>query len=265
MINPNFYKQPVAIDSNQHRQLKLAQPVQDWSVAADLNAIFLASVEFGDACCEYPIVFVEAGKDDQTGKMLVAPIAVMGVQDKQNLYVDKGQWRAAYLPAMVRAYPFGLARQDEARVLVVMDRAFGGWSETEGQALFDADGKPTELLSGMRDQLEKLEGEIQRTRLFGAMLVDSNLLQPMRFDATLPDGRQVSMDGFLTVDEKRVAELPDAKVLEMHRNGVLGLIHAHQISLRHMRRLVQWHVDRLPAAAAPAGAAAPANAAATTA
>jgi hypothetical protein len=107
-------------------------------------------------------------------------------------------------------------------------------------------------MNGVRDQLERVETEIQRTRLFGTLMVDADLLQPMRFDATLPDGSTVSVDGFLTVDEKKLAELPDAKVLEFHKNGVLGLIHAHQISLRHMRRLVDWHVARKQAAADPA-------------
>ena len=39
------------------------------------------------------------------------------------------------------------------------------------------------------------------------------------------------------------------------RNGLMGLIHAHQISLGNMARLVEWHVERLAAekaAAAPA-------------
>ena len=110
----------------------------------------------------------------------------------------------------------------------------------------------------MRDQLEKLETEIQRTRLFGSLLVDNELLQSMRFDATLPDGRQVSLDGFLTIDEKRFAELPDAKVVELHRSGAMGLIHAHQISLRHMRRLVEWHAQRVGDGAAGAPPAVPA-------
>lgn len=253
MINPNLYKQPVPVDSVRHRQTRLAHAVTDWGVAADLNAIFVASVEFGDVCCEYPIVFVDAGKDEKSGKALVAPIAVMGVVDKQNLYAEAGAWRAAYVPALLRAYPFGIARQDETRVVVVMDEGFDGWSQTEGQALFDAEGKPSELLASMRDHLEKVETEIQRTRLFGTLLVEAELLQPMRFDATLPDGKQLSVDGFLTVNEQRFAELPDARIAEFHKSGVLGLIHAHQISLRHMRRLVEWHAARL-GAAAPAAA-----------
>ena len=253
MINPNLYKQPVAVDSNAHRALKLAQPVADWSIAADLNAIFVASVEFGDACCEYPLVFIDAGKDEQTGKPLVAPIAVLGLTDKSNLFVEGGRWRANYMPALLRSYPFGIARQDDTRVLVVIDRAYAGWSTASGQELFDAQGKPAQLLEGMREQLEKVEIEIQRTRLFGNVLVDADLLQPMRFDATLPDGKSLSVDGFMAVDEKKFGALPDDKILEFHRSGVLGLIHAHQISMRHMRRLVDWHLQRL-AAATPAQA-----------
>jgi hypothetical protein len=48
-------------------------------------------------------------------------------------------------------------------------------------------------------------------------------------------------------------ELPDAVVVELHRNGILGLIQLHWVSLGNMRRLLDWHVER-SAAAAPAAA-----------
>ena len=76
----------------------------------------------------------------------------------------------------------------------------------------------------------------------------------MRFDATLPDGSKLTVDGFLTVDEKKLNTLPDDVVLELHRAGVLGLVHAHHVSLGDMRKLVEWHAQR-PAVAAPAAAA----------
>ena len=123
---------------------------------------------------------------------------------------------------------------------------------TEGTVLFNDDGQPSEYLTAVRDQLEKIEAEVQRTRLFGEALVQADLLTEMRFDATLPDGKTLTVDGFLAVDEKKFATLSDAKVLELHKNGALGLIHAHQISLRHMRRLVEWRQQREAASAAPA-------------
>jgi hypothetical protein len=238
------------VDSAQHRNLKLKVPITDWTVADKLNAIFVAAVEFGDVCREFPIVFVKAGKDAD-GRESIAPIAVLGLTQNQNLYVSGERWRAQYMPAILRFYPFCIARMDETRFAVCMDTAFKGLNADEGQPLFDAEGKPSEMLQTMQKQLEALEAEIQRTRLVGQRLQELDLLREMRFDATMPDGRQHTVDGFLTVDEAKVTALPDNVVAELHRNGMLGLVHLHWVSLGNMRRLVDWHVER-SAAVAPA-------------
>jgi hypothetical protein len=83
----------------------------------------------------------------------------------------------------------------------------------------------------------------------------------MRFDTTLPDGRQHTVDGFLTVDDKKVTDLPEATVMELHRTGILGLIHLHWVSIGNMRRLADWYTARTlgTAAAAPAVAGAAAT------
>jgi hypothetical protein len=118
--------------------------------------------------------------------------------------------------------------------------------------VFEADGQPAPLLKTMQTQLETLEAEIQRTRLVGQRLLELDVLRDMRFDATLPDGRKHSVDGFLAVDDKKMTALPDAVVAELHRSGVLGLVHLHWVSLGNMRRLMDWHVERSAASAAPA-------------
>lgn len=247
MINQNLFKKVAVLDSTVHRPYRMPRVADDWSVARDLNSQFLASVEFGDASVEYPILFVNAGTGDD-GKRQIAPIVVLGLTDKENLFIDPAdprKWRASYIPALLRTYPFGVARVDPQRVMVVIDEAWAGWSQEQGEPLFDAEGKPGERVVRMREQLEKLEAEIQRTRLFGDMLVGADLLSEMRFEATMPDGKKITVDGFLTVDEKKLAVLPDAKVVELHRSGALGLIHAHQISMRHMRKLVEWRVQKM--------------------
>jgi len=87
LINQNLHKQPIALDSQQHRRHKVAFPVTDWSVASKLNAIFVAATEFGDVCKEYPIVFVRAGREAD-GREQIAPIAVLGVAGEDNLYLE---------------------------------------------------------------------------------------------------------------------------------------------------------------------------------
>jgi SapC len=257
LINQNLHVQPEALDSVQHRNVKLRLPITDWAVGSRLNALFVAAAEFGDVCREFPIVFVKAGQDPD-GKDAIAPIAVLGLTQNQNLYVSGERWRAQYMPAILRMYPFCIARIDAERFAICVDKAFSGLNTDEGQPVFDADGKPSELLQTMQKQLEGLETEIQRTRLVGRRLLELDLLRDMRFDVTLPDGRQHTVDGFLTVDEAKVTALPDNVVAELHRNGILGLIHLHWVSMGNMRRLVDWHVER-GAATAPSPAAVTSN------
>jgi hypothetical protein len=249
VIIQTLHRQPVALDRTAHKTLKLRLPVTDWGVAGKLNSLFIAAVEFGDACREYPVVFVRAGLDPQ-GKPLIAPVAVFGLAQEENLFLQKdGSWRASYLPAVLRMYPFAIGRIDENSFAICVDTGWSGVSQTEGDALFDDVGQPTLLTTTVQKQLEQTETEVQRTRLVGSKLMELDLLREMRFDATLPDGKTISVDGFLTVDEDKLKALPDAALVDLQRTGVLGLIHAHMISLGNMRRLAEWRLQRMQAAA----------------
>jgi hypothetical protein len=193
------------------------------------------------------VVWIEAGTD-ANGVRQVAPIAVFGLAKGQNLCLEAARGArltcgvAAHVP--VRAGPFGrravrdLPRRPQLARLSLDD----------GEPLFEADGTPTALTLDIQRQLEQVEMEVERTRLMGLELLRLDLLREMRFQATLPEGGSVGADGFLTVDEKRFAELPDAELPKMHRSGLLRLVHGHQSSLSNMRRLAQWHVQRNGAA-----------------
>jgi len=250
MIVEALYKKVVVLDRVQHRSLRLKHPFSNFTPTSSLNAMFVTAVEFADACREYPIIFVRAGKDEKTGKDNMAPMAVLGVTQGENLYLlPDGRWRTTYLPAFMRRYPFGMAGVGNDQMALCIDRGWEGWSETEGDPLFDAKGEPTELTKSVQEFVTNFEQEVERTRLFCSALLEAGIMQDMRFDATLPDGKKVSVDGFLAVDEQKLSALPDAKVLEWHRNGILGLLHAQQISMGLMRRLVEWHAERLAAKA----------------
>ncbi len=252
MINQNLHRKPVALDRIKHRQTRLDTTARDLSELRRMNAFFVAGAEFVDACRDYPIVWVRAGKDDQ-GKDQVAPVAVFGITSGENLCIDGDAWRVRYVPAMVRLYPFAMARVSPTEMVVCIDESWIGLSEGgAGQALFNADGTPTEFTRNIQRQLEQFEGEVDRTRQAGDLLLQHGLLRDMRFDASLPDGSKVAVDGFLCVDEAKLAALGDADLVALSRNGLIALIHAHQISLGNMARLAEWHHQRLQAQAAVA-------------
>lgn len=244
MINPELHKKPVALDREKHRGLKLNTDISNLAAAAGMNAFFVSAAEFADVSREYPILFLPAGMDEQ-GKPQVAPVAVFGVTQGENLFLQPdGRWDAYYVPAVLRAYPFTMAKVAEDQYAVCLDEGWTGLSNDEGKALFDDKGEPTPMLQDLRKFIEQIEIETERTRLAGQKLVEMNLLQPKRFDATLADGEVLTVDGFLALDEERLAKLSDAEVLELQRSGLLSLVHAHQISMGNMRRLIDMRYKR---------------------
>jgi hypothetical protein len=243
MINEQLHKTPVALDRIKHRALKLDRTANDMNRLTLLNAFFVSVGEFAEACKDYPLVWVDAGKSAD-GKPHVAPLAVFGVQPNQNLCIDGDQWRVRYVPAMLRFYPFAVARTSPNEMVLCVDESWKGLGNDVGDPLFKPDGEPTELTLKVNQQLQDLEVDIERTRLVGDKLMSLGLLREMRFDATLPGGQTLKVDGFLTIDEEKLGKLSDGDVLDLARGGVLGLIHAHQISLTNMARLAEWHAER---------------------
>jgi len=254
MIHQQLHLKPLVLDRVEHRAMKVALPITDWSPADKLNSLFLAAVEFADASRDFPIVFVSAGNDPD-GTPQLAPVAVFGLGAQENLYLaDDRSWRGGYMPAVLRLYPFCIARVDNERFAICVDQAWPGVNLDRGEPIFADDGQPTPLMTAVQGQLEQLEHEVQRTRVFCQKLRELDLLRDMRFDAKLPDGQTFTVDGFFTVDEARLNQLSDAVLVDLQRTGQLGLVHAHLISLGNMRRLADWRALRV---AVPAPTAAP--------
>ncbi len=255
MITPQLHRQPVALDSKAHGDLLLDVPgEQDLSCSANLNAVFVAAGEFVDACREYAVVFVRTGAEAEA-EAEYAPIAVLGVEQGQNLYLlDGKRWRADYVPVLLRTYPFCIGRVNDEQFAVCLDMAWPGVNKVKGLPMFTPEGQPTELMGNTIKQLELLESEVQRTRAMCATLAKLGVMKSMRFDATTATGRKHSINGFFTIDAEVMQTLPDQTVGELHRSGVLGLVQLHWASMNSMRRLMQWHTERTegPAGLAPA-------------
>lgn len=243
MSNPPMYGNLVPLDREKHKNLRLQAELPTVERVAGLNSLFLAAVEFADACKEYPIVFVRVGATPTDGsKQAIAPLAVFGLKPGTNLFVKDGKWTGNYAPAYLRRYPFAMARiNDSADVAVCFDEQWKGFSETEGNLLFAPDGQPTEFTVNAKNFLESFEVESDRTRAACAELQALDLLQDMRFDATLPGGEKLEVDGFMAINEEKLAKLEDAQILQIYRSGLNSLIEMHRISMGNMNRLAQLH------------------------
>jgi hypothetical protein len=249
VINSALYREPQMLDAVKHRGHKL-KSISDLSMTRNMHAVFLTATEFPQAGMEMPIIFINTGERTDSGKPMVSPVALLGLSPNENLRVgEDGRWNGRYIPAFIRRFPFltaGVSGSDQPGVFI--DTAWSGFNEQEGEPLFDEQGAPTETLQRVLGFLQRFDDEQRRTRMFCERVVELDLLKEMHADATMPDGQSVKVEGFLVVDEDRLQALPDATVVELHRNGILALLHAHLISTGNIRDLVERKAARVAAA-----------------
>jgi hypothetical protein len=79
----------------------------------------------------------------------------------------------------------------------------------------------------------------------GERLLHFGVLQPRVFNVNMPDGNGFSVEGFYSLDEKRLADLSKMQLAELHRNGGLHILSLHKASLGNLDELAQRRWRRM--------------------
>lgn len=168
--------------------------------------------------------------------------AVLGMEPQQNLFVrPDGRWRSNYVPAYLRAHPFYLAEAGEGRRVVAVDESSEliGEGVTDGEELFDAEGKPRPVLQEVVDFLNKLSRGRTATDRACRALAERELLEPWPLRLEDEKGSKRDIAGLYRVREDPLRQL-DAKELAAVRDaGALHLAYTQLVTQSHMRILSQ--------------------------
>ena len=213
----------------------------------DLRVITRRGAEFGDAVmsclaipdefrnlqAHYPIVFQKNAEGQ------FQPLALLGLQDGQNLFLGTDDWNKQYIPLALQREPFmiGVA-DDELRMLVDMasPRISPG---AEGEAVFLPQGGNTDFLEHANSILKALHEGLQATPEFVQTLLAHDLLESFVLDVERPDGTHGRLVGMYTIHEERLAAL-DAKVIGLlHEADYLQPIYMAIASMSNFHKLIQ--------------------------
>lgn len=235
--NVLFYSKPEPLNAAIHGKLGLINKEKPFGFAKTGHVIPLTVSEFGQAALSYPIIF--AGDDK-------IPLAVMGLNGGQNLFIkDDGAFEAAnYLPAYIRRYPFVLAGNDtEEQMVVCIDRASELLSDDGENKLFNDKGEPSEYTQQAIQFCDTFEGERRRTMAFVALLNELDLFEtkqavftPRNADGS--NGQPQLIADYYAVSDEKLQNLAPEKMAELIKNGAMGSIYAHMISLLGWDRLM---------------------------
>lgn len=229
-----FYDEIAPISAERHRHWSVEkQP--DYAYTSRSNAVPLTAAEFAAAAQEYTIVFLG-------GEAAPTPVVLLGLSPEENLYLEDGhRWKARYIPAFIRRYPFVFAQSDGGHTYTLcIDESFEGCNqEGRGEPLFDVSGVGSGYLNAMMQFLTSYQQQIAATTAVSNRLKELDLLEEMTARFELPSGEKAQVNGFMAVDRSKLTQLPAETLAELASNGALELIYAHLLSMRNFSELLE--------------------------
>ena len=224
------------LNKEKHRQLR----IRTGYGAALGDAVMYAMtypMEFRDIQSCYPILFT---KDPNTGEFFAA--AVLGFEADQNLFLRDDGWDASYVPAILQRQPFLIATGGDANnehPVVSLDRDHPRVSQDDGEAIFDAEGQPTEFLKQKVALLEKLHHGLQHGNGFVDTLLKHELLEQITMDIAFNDGSKKSVQGFYTIAEEHLYQLKGDILESLNQAGYLQPVFMAVASMSRMRDIIE--------------------------
>lgn len=188
----------------------------------------LVQQEMAKACTELPIAFVPYGEG-------IVPMAVQGFEPGKNARVaPNGQWLGRYIPALYRAYPFALLPDQNGKLALCFDEDSQLVSAAEGEALFDAEGQPTQTTQNILNFLNQVEQNRKLTQRLCQSLVEHKLLQPWPIKVQTEGGVEKTIQGLLRVDEAALNQLGGSALQALQRSGALAMAYMQLLSMQHL-------------------------------
>lgn len=221
----------IPLDKNQHSALKVV-PKINFDLVGKTHLAAATIREYAQLSGSMPIVFIEDPKTKN-----IHSVAMLGLEAGQNLYYAEERWQGPHIPLNIQRYPFDI-RPDGDKLGVFIDENSDLISD-EGQPLFTEEGEPSEFLKNRQQFLGELANSEVQNQRFIKQLVDNNLLEEISIRITYTSGQVRNVTGILAVNEKKLVELDDDKVLAMHKAGFLGACYSTMLSLGQLNRLVE--------------------------
>ncbi|NQY65779.1 MAG: SapC family protein [Alteromonadaceae bacterium] len=225
----------VPLKKEQHQNLKVSTK-RDLSHVAKQHIVPVSAREYAQAATSYPILLVK-----EPGSTRYRSVAMLGLEAGENLYYEKDKWNAIYVPLSVSMVPFALGLDPEKEktltACIDLDSEFVG--EDKELALFDADGSDSEFYKGVQESLGRLYDNEVMTEKFVKELEDNDLLMELELIMSFSNGENKKLVGLFGIDEKKLQDLADDKVLDFHKRGLFIPIHAMLGSVGQVNNLAK--------------------------
>ncbi|MEN5062023.1 SapC family protein [Luteimonas sp. TWI1416] len=202
--------------------------------------------EYAELQREYPIFF-RKDSDGQWGS-----VALLGFEQRENLYLRDGRWNAAYLPGAAAKGPFLIGFQEQRidgelrrEPVIHVDLDHPRVRTDEGEPVFLPQGGNSPYLDHVAGVLRGIRDGVE----FGAAMLAAfdalGLIQPVTLAVDLDDRHRVDVGGLHSIDREALAALDGPALARLNRAGYLEGAYLVLASLHNVRRLMAEKQRRL--------------------
>jgi hypothetical protein len=239
--------QLAAVSRERHAGKRWLRPTSYRFAAAEATALVVGA-ELAAAALSMPLAFI--GQADRH-----TLVAVLSLTPGRNLFVaPDGRWLGGYVPALFRAYPFGLApKQGTDEIVLCVDEGSGLVTDAQpgGEPFFDGDGKLSPAVQQTFDLLVQVEGSRRATEVSVAALTDAGVIQPWPIKVKTEQGEQ-PIGGLHSINEAALNALPDEIFLRLRKASALPLAYTQLLATGQIGILS--HLTKLQAQLTPPAA-----------
>ncbi|MDI1366276.1 MAG: SapC family protein [bacterium] len=204
----------------------------------NVNQALLLPTEFEDAQRDYPILL----RKDLNGDYQA--VALLGLDRDENLFLQDGEWRARYVPAVQQRGAFSIALRDAddgaaPKPMIHVDLDHPRISTTQGEPLFLPAGGNGPYLQHMIRVLGAIYDGLEIAKPMFSAFVELDLIAPVSIEIQLDDGASYDLPDFHTIDADRLAALTGTDLERMHQSGLLRAAQWVASSMGNIQRLVE--------------------------
>lgn len=236
----------VLLNNIRHKDLKVITR-QSAEFGDNLNAVMTFPTEYADIQREYPIFF---RKIQNTGDY--QSVALLGLVEGENLFLDDAGWHASYLPAVVSKGPFLIGFQNQEvdgqmrkDAVIHIDMDDPRVNETEGEAVFLQHGGNSPYLNRMADTLHAIHQGMAYSKAMFAAFESYELLEPVDIEIEVHDDQKINLRGFYTINEEQLKNLTGEALEKLNKAGFLQGAYLVMASHTNVKKLIEMKRKRI--------------------
>lgn len=236
----------VLLDNKTHKDIKI-NTAKTAKLGNNISHTLTFPTEFTNVQREYPILF---SKNSNTGAF--QSVVMFGLRPNENLFLKRGKWNAAYIPAVIEKAPFLIGFEEKeidgekvTNPMVCIDMDSPRVNYDNGEAIFDKDGTNTNYLNKVSNNLMLINDGAEMSKQMFAAFVEHNLLETVTLNIELENGEKLCIDGNYTINQKNLSTLDGKALEELNSKGFLQMAHMALASLNNIQKLVDLQNSRL--------------------